>query len=53
MLANLFKTFPPADLLDADFHKYLYEAIKEEQYIASRVKMAEVLGEYVIAPLIK
>ena len=40
LIEKLFQTFPPGDLVDANFHKYIYEAIKGEPYIASRVKMS-------------
>ena len=53
MIENLFKNFPASELVDTNFHKYIYEAIKGESYVAHRVKMAEILGAYVIAPLIK
>ena len=53
LLEKLFTLFPPGDLVDVDFHKYLYEVIKTDQVIASRVKISHTLGAKVIAPLIK
>ena len=40
LIENLFKNFPASELVDTNFHKYIYEAIKGESYVAHRVKMA-------------
>ena len=53
MIEKLFHYFGAKDLVDANFHKYLYEAIKGESFIAYRVRMATLLGSKVVAPLIR
>jgi hypothetical protein len=45
--------FPVQQLVDSDFHLYLFKFIKEDQNIATRKKMSKVLGESVIVALIK
>ena len=45
--------FQPSDLVDADFHQYLYTAVKLDQMISTRKRMANVLGNKVIGRLIK
>ena len=45
--------FQPSELVDADFHQYLYTAIKLDQIVSIRQRMARVLGSKVIGRLIK
>lgn len=53
LIEKLFKMFPVQQLVDSDFHLYLFKFIKEDQNIATRKKMSKVLGESVIVALIK
>ena len=53
ILEQLFEMFPPNDLVDSDFHQYLFTAIKTEQTVGIRKRMAYVLGNKVVARLIK
>ena len=45
--------FPPNELVDSEFHQYLFTAVKNEQNIEVRRRMACVLGNKVVARLIK
>lgn len=39
--------------MDAEYHTFIFDAIREERSICARVELAKVLGSQVIAPLIK
>ena len=45
--------FPANELVDSEFHQYLFTSIKTEAIIAVRKRMAYVLGNKVVARLIK
>ena len=53
LMKDLFEKFEPYELVEAGFHQYLYEAIKNEQMISARVELSKVLGGSVVAKLIK
>lgn len=53
LLEQVFTTFDVAELVEAGFHQFIYEAIKSEQMVGNRVKVAKVFGTQVIAKLIK
>ncbi len=45
--------FGPHQLLEADFHEYLFDIIKNERAINYKVRAAKVIGAKIVAPLIK
>jgi len=45
--------FQPSQLLDANFHEYLFDMIKQDKAISYRMRASNVLGSKVVAPLIK
>jgi len=45
--------FTPSQLLEANFHDYLFEIIKTERAINYKMRAAKVLGAKIVAPLIK
>lgn len=53
LIQRLFELFPTAQLVDNEFHHFLYEAIKSEQVVAHRIACAKTCGKFVIARLIK
>ena len=53
MLEQLFEIFPPSQLLEAGFHEYLFDIIREEKAVSYKSRAAVVLGAKIIAPLIK
>jgi hypothetical protein len=53
MLEKLFGMFKPIQLMDIDFHIYLFDIIKNERAIQYKIRAAEVLGSKIVAPLIK
>ena len=53
MLEQLFQMFQPGTLLEANFHDYLFDIIKNERAINYKIRAAKVLGEKIVAPLIK
>lgn len=52
-LEQLFEIFGSSILVDANFHEFLLEIIKNDKAINYRVRAAKVLGLKVVAPLIK
>jgi len=53
LLVSLFEQFDPAELVEAGFHIFLYEAIKNEEMVQSRFNAAKVFGTRVVAKLIR
>jgi len=53
MLEHLFDMFQPTQLLEANFHEYLFDIIKNERAINYKLRAAAVLGSKIISPLIK
>lgn len=53
MLEQLFEMFGPTQLLEANFHEYLFDIIKNERAINYKIRAAKVVGSKIIAPLIK
>ena len=45
--------FPANELVDSDFHQYLFTSIKTEPQVAVRKRMAYTLGNKVVGRLIK
>lgn len=53
MLEQLFDMFQPTQLLEGNFHEYLFDIIKNERAINYKVRAARILGAKIVAPLIK
>ena len=54
MLEQLFDMFQPTQLLELNFHDYLFNIVKEEKgSINYKMRAAKVLGSKIVAPLIK
>lgn len=53
MLEQLFDMFQPTQLLEGNFHEYLFDIIKNERAINYKVRAAKILGAKIVAPLIK
>ena len=53
MLEKLFEMFQPIQLMDINFHDYLFDIIKNEQAIQYKIRAAKVIGSKIVAPLIK
>jgi hypothetical protein len=53
MLEQLFEMFQPIQLLDANFHEYIFDIIKNERAVQYKIRAAKILGSKVVAPLIK
>lgn len=53
MMEKLFEMFQPGQLMEINFHQYLFDIIKNERAIQYRVRAATVIGSKIIAPLIK
>lgn len=53
MLEQLFEMFGAHQLLEANFHEYLFDIIKNERAINYKVRAAKVIGSKIVAPLIK
>lgn len=53
MLEQLFQMFSAQQLMEANFHEYLFDIIKDERAINYKIRAAKVVGSKIIAPLIK
>ena len=53
MLEQLFEMFPSPLLVEAEFHQYLFDIIDNERAIKYKIRAGQVLGQKIIAPLIK
>ena len=53
MLEQLFDMFAPAQLLDANYHDYLFDIVKNERAINYKIRAAKVIGSKIVSPLIK
>lgn len=53
MLEQLFDMFAPAQLMDANYHDYLFDIIKHERAINYKLRAAAVVGAKIVSPLIK
>lgn len=53
MLEQLFDMFAPAQLMDANYHDYLFDIIKNERAINYKLRAAKVIGSKIVSPLIK
>jgi len=53
MLEQLFEMFQPSQLMDLNFHEYLFDIIWNERAINYKVRAAKVIGSKIVVPLIK
>mmetsp|Transcript_12608 Transcript_12608/g.21213 ORF Transcript_12608/g.21213 Transcript_12608/m.21213 type:complete len:222 (+) Transcript_12608:1595-2260(+) len=53
MLEQLFDMFQPTQLLETNYHDYLFQILKSDKAVNNRMRAARVLGAKVVAPLIK
>lgn len=53
MLEQLFEMFTPLQLVDSNYHEYLFDVVKNERAICYKLRAAKVIGSKIIVPLIK
>lgn len=53
MLEQLFDMFAPTQLMDANYHEYLFDIVKNERAIQYKLRAAKVIGSKIVSPLIK
>lgn len=53
MLEQLFDMFSPTQLMDNNYHDYLFDIIKNERAINYKLRAARVIGSKIVSPLIK
>ena len=53
MLEQLFDMFAPTQLMDNNYHDYLFDIIKNERAINYKLRAARVIGSKIVSPLIK
>lgn len=53
MLEQLFDMFAPTQLMDNNYHDYLFDIIKNERAINYKMRAAHVIGSKIVSPLIK
>tara|TARA_B110000305_G_C19161625_1_gene502857 strand:- start:326 stop:550 length:225 start_codon:yes stop_codon:yes gene_type:complete len=45
--------FSPTQLMDSNYHEYLFDVVKNERAISYKLRAAKVIGSKIVVPLIK
>lgn len=53
MLEQLFEMFAPTQLMDSNYHEYLFDVVRNERAIKYKLRAAQVIGSKIVVPLIK
>jgi len=53
MLEQLFEMFAPTQLMDSNYHEYLFDVVRNERAIRYKLRAAQVIGSKIVVPLIK